>query len=247
MSALEGAAPGDAVLLHASCHNPTGGVLSEAQWMEIAALVAERGLLPLVDLAYQGLGRGLDQDVAGLRHLIGVVPEAIMAVSCSKSLAFIASARAPSAACVGRRSGCDAPDRQTASRLPGRVSGIMRELADRPLSLGLDGFDAHEQAHRRMHGGIEKAAHHHSILRQVLGELEPLGAPRRFWREYFSIRSDRCQHRCGATFCDWARSSLRSLKDGNPAGNYRRCHVPDRFASCSRPVAPMLLSRAGTG
>ncbi|MDX0852712.1 aminotransferase class I/II-fold pyridoxal phosphate-dependent enzyme [Sinorhizobium medicae] len=86
VSALEGAAPGDAVLLHASCHNPTGGVLSEAQWMEIAALVAERGLLPLVDLAYQGLGRGLDQDVAGLRHLIGVVPEAIMAVSCSFGL-----------------------------------------------------------------------------------------------------------------------------------------------------------------
>ena len=53
--------------------------------MEIAALLAERGLLPLVDLAYQGLGRGLDQDVAGLRHLLGVVPEAIMAVSCSKS------------------------------------------------------------------------------------------------------------------------------------------------------------------
>ncbi|MQV97044.1 aminotransferase class I/II-fold pyridoxal phosphate-dependent enzyme [Sinorhizobium medicae] len=85
VSALEGAAAGDAVLLHASCHNPTGGVLSEAQWMEIAALVAERGLLPLVDLAYQGLGRSLDQDVAGLRHLLGVVPEALMAVSCSKS------------------------------------------------------------------------------------------------------------------------------------------------------------------
>ncbi len=85
VSALEGAASGDAVLLHASCHNPTGGVLSEAQWMEIAALVAERGLLPLVDLAYQGFGRGLDQDVAGLRHLLGVVPEALVAVSCSKS------------------------------------------------------------------------------------------------------------------------------------------------------------------
>jgi aromatic-amino-acid transaminase len=85
VSALEGAAAGDAVLLHASCHNPTGGVLSEAQWLEIAALVAERGLLSLVDLAYQGFGRGLDQDVAGLRHLLTVVPEALVAVSCSKS------------------------------------------------------------------------------------------------------------------------------------------------------------------
>ncbi|MBB4183632.1 aromatic-amino-acid transaminase [Sinorhizobium terangae] len=85
ISALEGAAAGDAVLLHASCHNPTGGALTEAQWLEIAALVAERGLLPLVDLAYQGFGRGLNEDVAGLRHLIGVVPEALVAVSCSKS------------------------------------------------------------------------------------------------------------------------------------------------------------------
>ncbi|MCA1405665.1 aspartate/tyrosine/aromatic aminotransferase [Ensifer sp. IC3342] len=85
VSALEGAAAGDAVLLHASCHNPTGGALTEAQWLEIAALVAERGLLPLVDLAYQGFGRGLNEDVAGLRHLIGVVPEALVAVSCSKS------------------------------------------------------------------------------------------------------------------------------------------------------------------
>ncbi|WEX88435.1 tyrosine aminotransferase [Sinorhizobium garamanticum] len=85
VSALEGATAGDAVLLHASCHNPTGGALTEAQWLEIAALVAERGLLPLVDLAYQGFGRGLNEDVAGLRHLIGVVPEALVAVSCSKS------------------------------------------------------------------------------------------------------------------------------------------------------------------
>lgn len=85
VSALQGAAPGDAVLLHASCHNPTGGVLSDVQWLEIAAIVAQRGLLPLVDLAYQGFGRGLDEDVAGLRHLIGVVPEALIAVSCSKS------------------------------------------------------------------------------------------------------------------------------------------------------------------
>ncbi|THK37348.1 aspartate/tyrosine/aromatic aminotransferase [Ensifer sp. MPMI2T] len=85
VSALEGAAAGDAVLLHASCHNPTGGALSETQWLEIAALVAERGLLPLVDLAYQGFGRGLNEDVAGLRHLIGVVPEVLVAVSCSKS------------------------------------------------------------------------------------------------------------------------------------------------------------------
>ncbi|MCF3641146.1 aspartate/tyrosine/aromatic aminotransferase [Rhizobium sp. TRM95111] len=83
--ALSGAAPGDAVLLHASCHNPTGAALSSAQWVAVSGLIAGRGLLPLVDIAYQGYGRGLDADAAGLRGLLAKVPEAFVAVSCSKS------------------------------------------------------------------------------------------------------------------------------------------------------------------
>ncbi len=85
MEALSGAAPGDAVLLHASCHNPTGASLTAEQWRAVSALVAERGLLPVVDIAYQGYGRGLDEDAAGLRILLTAVPEALVAVSCSKS------------------------------------------------------------------------------------------------------------------------------------------------------------------
>jgi aromatic-amino-acid transaminase len=85
MEALSGAAPGDAVLLHASCHNPTGANLSAEQWRAVSELVAARGLLPLVDIAYQGYGRGLDEDAAGLRTLLAAVPEALVAVSCSKS------------------------------------------------------------------------------------------------------------------------------------------------------------------
>ena len=85
MDALSGAAPGDAVLLHASCHNPTGAGLSAEQWRAVSDLVAARGLLPLVDIAYQGYGRGLDEDAAGLRTLLAAVPEALVAVSCSKS------------------------------------------------------------------------------------------------------------------------------------------------------------------
>ena len=85
MDALSGAAPGDAVLLHASCHNPTGAGLSAEQWRAVSHLVAARGLLPLVDIAYQGYGRGLDEDAAGLRTLLAAVPEALVAVSCSKS------------------------------------------------------------------------------------------------------------------------------------------------------------------
>ena len=85
MDALSGAAPGDAVLLHASCHNPTGAGLSAEQWRAVSDLVAARGLLPLVDIAYQGYGRGLDEDAAGLRTLLAAIPEALVAVSCSKS------------------------------------------------------------------------------------------------------------------------------------------------------------------
>lgn len=85
VEALSGAAPGDAVLLHASCHNPTGANLSADQWRAVTDLIAARGLMPLVDIAYQGYGRGLDEDAAGLRMLLAAVPEMLVAVSCSKS------------------------------------------------------------------------------------------------------------------------------------------------------------------
>jgi len=85
VEALSDAAPGDAVLLHASCHNPTGANLSAEQWRAVTDLIAARGLMPLVDIAYQGYGRGLDEDAAGLRMLLAAVPEMLVAVSCSKS------------------------------------------------------------------------------------------------------------------------------------------------------------------
>jgi aromatic-amino-acid transaminase len=83
------------VLLQASCHNPTGVPLSSGQWREIATIVERRGLLPLIDLAYQGLGKGLEEDVAGLRILVERVPETLIAVSCSKSFALYRERTAP--------------------------------------------------------------------------------------------------------------------------------------------------------
>ena len=85
IAALEGARAGDIVLLHGCCHNPTGAELTAAQWQAVAELVARKGLLPLIDIAYQGLGRGFDDDSAGLRMMLDVVPEAIVCVSCSKN------------------------------------------------------------------------------------------------------------------------------------------------------------------
>ena len=85
MKALSSAPRGDAVLIHASCHNPTGATLNPAQWEELAAIIGERRLVPLIDSAYQGFGLGIEEDVAGLRMIIAAAPEALIAVSCSKS------------------------------------------------------------------------------------------------------------------------------------------------------------------
>jgi aspartate/tyrosine/aromatic aminotransferase len=78
----------DVVLLHGACHNPTGVDLTEAQWREITAVAAKRGFTPMIDLAYQGLGRGVDDDAYGVRHMAAVLPEVLVAVSCSKSFAI---------------------------------------------------------------------------------------------------------------------------------------------------------------
>lgn len=84
---LKGAAAGDVVLLHGCCHNPTGANLDAAQWQMLADLLAERKLLPFVDLAYQGFGDGLEADAQGLRILAANVPEMAVAASCSKNFA----------------------------------------------------------------------------------------------------------------------------------------------------------------
>lgn len=82
---LSSASRGDVVLVHGSCHNPTGVDLSRADWESFATLCLERGLVPLVDLAYQGLGDGLDDDAFGVRLLAAKLPEFFVASSFSKS------------------------------------------------------------------------------------------------------------------------------------------------------------------
>jgi aromatic-amino-acid transaminase len=84
-AAIAGAQPGDAILLHGCCHNPTGIDYTRAQWDEIAALLSDGKLLPIIDLAYQGLGHGMEEDAYGLRSVLAVVPEALVAYSCDKN------------------------------------------------------------------------------------------------------------------------------------------------------------------
>jgi aromatic-amino-acid transaminase len=85
LAALEKAEAGDVVLLHGCCHNPTGADLDRDQWAKVTEVVARRGLLPFVDIAYQGFGAGLDQDAAGLRGILAACDEVIIAQSCDKN------------------------------------------------------------------------------------------------------------------------------------------------------------------
>jgi len=85
IAALQGAEPGDVALLHGCCHNPTGADLSEGQWREVVKVVVERGLMPLIDIAYQGFGRGLDEDAFGVRLMLDECDEVIIAQSCDKN------------------------------------------------------------------------------------------------------------------------------------------------------------------
>jgi len=82
---LRGVPAGDVVLLHGCCHNPCGIDLTLAQWTEVARAATERGWLPLIDFAYQGLADGLDADAEGVRAVVNLVPEALVCSSFSKN------------------------------------------------------------------------------------------------------------------------------------------------------------------
>ena len=81
----EAASPGDVLLLHGCCHNPTGGDLTEDQWREVADIARERRLTPLVDIAYQGFGRGVEEDAVGVRLMLDACDEVLIAQSCDKN------------------------------------------------------------------------------------------------------------------------------------------------------------------
>lgn len=85
MDALRSARPGDVALLHGCCHNPTGADLSPQQWVEVTELVAERGLIPVIDIAYQGFGDGLAPDAAGLRGVLDACDTVLVGQSCDKN------------------------------------------------------------------------------------------------------------------------------------------------------------------
>ena len=82
---LAQAKAGDLVLLHGCCHNPTGANLNSAEWDAVIALLQKTGATPMIDIAYQGFGDGLEADAAATRKVAASLPEVLIAASCSKN------------------------------------------------------------------------------------------------------------------------------------------------------------------
>lgn len=82
---LSEARAGDVILLHGCCHNPTGANLNLVEWQTVIDLMNKNGAMPMIDIAYQGFGDGLEADAAGTRLVAAGVPECLIAASCSKN------------------------------------------------------------------------------------------------------------------------------------------------------------------
>jgi len=85
LAALSQVSPDDVVLFHACCHNPSGMDLTTKQWDKVVALTKEQGFTPLIDMAYQGFGDGVDIDAYGVRKMAAAVDNMILCSSCSKN------------------------------------------------------------------------------------------------------------------------------------------------------------------
>jgi aromatic-amino-acid transaminase len=88
MAALNAAAPGTVVVLHACCHNPTGGDLTPTQWEQVVASAQQRGWIPMLDMAYQGFGLSLTEDAAAVRRFVQAGVDCLVAASFSKSFSL---------------------------------------------------------------------------------------------------------------------------------------------------------------
>ena len=128
MAALGEASSGDIVVLHGCCHNPTGADLDRAQWQDVVALLKERELFPLVDLAYQGFGIGLEEDAGPTRLLAEEMDEFVVAASCSKNLGLYRE-RVGAALIVARNTA-------DATRAHGRLTTVVRANYSMPPDHG---------------------------------------------------------------------------------------------------------------
>ena len=128
LASMQSMAAGDIILLHACCHNPSGIDPTIEQWKQIAQTINEKKLLPLVDFAYQGLGRGLDEDAEGLRTLAAAVDEMVICSSFSKNFGLYKER-------VGAVT-LKAADKETIDKAFSNLKTIIRRIYSNPPSHG---------------------------------------------------------------------------------------------------------------
>ena len=87
-STLDGLAPGSIIVLHACCHNPTGADITESQWGEVVDACRERGLVPFLDMAYQGFADGIEPDAVAVRMFTASGLQFFVSSSFSKSFSL---------------------------------------------------------------------------------------------------------------------------------------------------------------
>ena len=125
---LKAAGNGDVVLFHGCCHNPSGADLSVEQWVVMAEMATAQGFTPMIDLAYQGFGDGLDADVFGVRAMIDNTPEVIVAASLSKNMGLYRE-RVGLAMYIG-------PDARTAEATESQAKAAARRIYSMPPAHG---------------------------------------------------------------------------------------------------------------
>lgn len=128
LDALKKIPSGNAILLHACCHNPTGIDPTPEQWAKTADILAERNILPIIDFAYQGFGSGLDEDAIGVRTIANKCSEFVVCNSCSKNFSLYADR-------VGGVTFVTSSD-QTALRIGSQVKRVIRSNYSSPPQHG---------------------------------------------------------------------------------------------------------------
>ena len=120
--------PGDSVLIHGCCHNPCGADLTRAQWQTLAELCERHDVVPFIDIAYQGLAEGLEEDAYGVRLMAERLPEVVVVASCSKNFGLYRE-RVGSASVIS-------PDRERRATVASNLSNIARGIYSMPPDHG---------------------------------------------------------------------------------------------------------------